>query len=439
MAPPFPKTTMPYPSTWCPSSGPTIPGGWIYGDVLAATASCRSCTPATCDNQVQAAAPTFDPPAGEYEFPFVLFLSSTTPGATIYYTIDGSEPSDESLLYTDAGIVLLAGTTVKAIAYADGYLPSDVSSAEYDVLNPRARAPILSPDPGTYFDTQFVTITSPDGGDIHYTIDGSTPTIASPIYTTALTVGFTTTIKAIAIVTDFTDSSVTTGVYDIEAATVATPVFAPPPGTFTGEISITITCATPGALIYYTIIDNGGGTPPDPTPADILYTGPILEGSDTKIKARAYKTGLTQSGIAAGHWTPIATTDILWGSSTNPLITDAAEWDSGPGSPFTELFEITEPITNRDLGFLASPPDSGSYRYIVMLGTSEAPAAVGGFKQNGFNLNFTDLAGIADGFTSVDDNGWPYYSILRAGDGELYRQYRLVNQLFGAFTITLNQ
>lgn len=49
-------------------------------------------------------------------------------------------------------------------------------------------------------DTSTVTITAAAGAEIHYTIDGSTPTAASPVYSTALTLTDTTTVKAIAIV-----------------------------------------------------------------------------------------------------------------------------------------------------------------------------------------------------------------------------------------------
>jgi predicted histone-like DNA-binding protein len=53
-------------------------------------------------------------------------------------------------------------------------------------------------------ETQFtesteVTISGPDGAEIHYTVDGSTPTAESPVYSEALTFTETTTLKAIAI------------------------------------------------------------------------------------------------------------------------------------------------------------------------------------------------------------------------------------------------
>ena len=66
-------------------------------------------------------------------------------------------------------------------------------------------------------ETQFtesteVTITGPDGTEIHYTVDGSTPTAESPVYSEALTFTETTTLKAIAI-KDGQSSEVVTRVY----------------------------------------------------------------------------------------------------------------------------------------------------------------------------------------------------------------------------------
>ena len=66
-------------------------------------------------------------------------------------------------------------------------------------------------------DTQFtestqVSMSGPDGAEIHYTIDGSTPTAESPVYSEPLTLTETTTVKAIAI-KDGQSSEVTSRTY----------------------------------------------------------------------------------------------------------------------------------------------------------------------------------------------------------------------------------
>jgi hypothetical protein len=62
--------------------------------------------------------------AGE---PVSVTLGSDTPGAEIHYTLDGSTPTRSSDLYTGPFYVL-HDTTVSAIAYKDGMLPSPVAS-----------------------------------------------------------------------------------------------------------------------------------------------------------------------------------------------------------------------------------------------------------------------------------------------------------------------
>ena len=68
--------------------------------------------------------------AGAYNEAINLELSSLTEGAQIYYTLDGSEPNENSLLYNGA-IILGSSTIVKAIAYKDDLEPSFVNTAEY--------------------------------------------------------------------------------------------------------------------------------------------------------------------------------------------------------------------------------------------------------------------------------------------------------------------
>lgn len=77
-----------------------------------------------------AATPTFDPPAGVFSSPVNVSISSTTPGAQIRYTTNGSEPTETSTLYT-APVAVSATTTIKARAYATGMDPSFVATATY--------------------------------------------------------------------------------------------------------------------------------------------------------------------------------------------------------------------------------------------------------------------------------------------------------------------
>lgn len=86
--------------------------------------------------------PTFNPPAGHYVDPIDVEISTDTANATIYYTLDGSIPSDQSTLYVGV-IPISEPTTIKAIGYADGYEPSAVVTADYGFVVPVANLALL--------------------------------------------------------------------------------------------------------------------------------------------------------------------------------------------------------------------------------------------------------------------------------------------------------
>ncbi|MEJ3719024.1 alpha-amylase family glycosyl hydrolase [Paenibacillus polymyxa] len=72
----------------------------------------------------------------------------------------------------------------------------------YDANPETPKVPVvsISPEPKTYDSAQMVTLSSTNSGDkIYYTIDGSTPTTSSTLYTTPIKVASSLTIKAIAV------------------------------------------------------------------------------------------------------------------------------------------------------------------------------------------------------------------------------------------------
>jgi hypothetical protein len=70
-----------------------------------------------------AAAPTFSPAGGTYGTSQTVAISDSTPGATIYYTTDGTTPTTTSTLYSGA-ITVGSTETLNAIAVASGYYNS---------------------------------------------------------------------------------------------------------------------------------------------------------------------------------------------------------------------------------------------------------------------------------------------------------------------------
>jgi hypothetical protein len=101
-----------------------------------------------------------------------------------------------------------------------------------------------------------ITITcATSGADIYYTTDGSSPTASSTKYTGAIAIPSSSAwiIKAIAIKPGMLDSKINT-MYGSNGITVYPPRFNLPTGTYTSVQSVTITCDTSGADIYYTVI-----------------------------------------------------------------------------------------------------------------------------------------------------------------------------------------
>jgi hypothetical protein len=161
------------------------------------------------------ATPTFTPAAGTYSSTQNVTIECETDGATIHYTTDGSEPTTDSPVYSSA-ITLSEATTIKAIAVKEGWINSATAEATYTFIQTVA-TPTFTPAAGTYNSTQNVTIEcETDGATIHYTTDGSEPTADSPVFSSAITVSETTTIKAIAVMDGWNNSPTAEATYTIQ-------------------------------------------------------------------------------------------------------------------------------------------------------------------------------------------------------------------------------
>ena len=157
--------------------------------------------------------------------------------------------------------------------------------------------PSIYLDGGTYTGNQSTTIScGTAGASIYYTLDGTDPTSGSTLYSGAITIDHSCTLKAIGIKDGLTNSSIASATYTIK---VNTPSFTPTGGNLYQTTSVAINCETAGASIYYTM----GADPADPTSSSTPYTGTISVSSATKIKAIAIKDGLTNSEIATATYT----------------------------------------------------------------------------------------------------------------------------------------
>lgn len=76
-------------------------------------------------------APTFSC-EGDVESGTLVTITSETEGATIYYTLDGTEPTENSTVYSDP-VSITEAITIKAIAVKEGMITSSVATASYTI------------------------------------------------------------------------------------------------------------------------------------------------------------------------------------------------------------------------------------------------------------------------------------------------------------------
>lgn len=74
--------------------------------------------------------PIISPPSGTYPSQFASTIGTSTPGVTIRFTTNNTEPTTNSPIYTGS-IGVLGSSVIKARAYKDGYDPSNVVTATY--------------------------------------------------------------------------------------------------------------------------------------------------------------------------------------------------------------------------------------------------------------------------------------------------------------------
>jgi parallel beta-helix repeat protein len=339
--------------------------------------------------------PTFSLGTGTYIGTQTVSISTTTTGASINYTTDGSTPTSTTGTLYSGPISIAANTTLKAIAFATGYSDSLVTSATYTI---QCAAPTFSPAPGTYSGPQTIAMTTAtSGASIRYTTDGSTPTSTTgTLYTGAVTISSTTTLKAIAFKSGLADSTVTTGVYTINVPTTATPTFSPTAGTYTTSVTVTISSTTSGASIRYT---TDGSTPTSTT--GTLYSGPVTISATTTLKAIAFASGFSDSAVAtavytiqcaAPTFTPAPGTytsaqSVTIASATPGAsiryTTDGSTPTSTTGTLYSGPVTISVTSTLKAIAFKIGLSDSGvtSGTYTINTGGTTISVATGFFNQ----------------------------------------------------------
>ena len=230
-------------------------------------------------------------------------------GPAVLYAFDANDIS--SILYeSDKKSSDTAGPankfSVPVVTNGKVYFATNGEVDVYGLLTAQqtAAAPVIAPDGGTFTSPQTVTLSSAtSSASIYYTLDGSTPSTTSTLYTGAISVSTNTTIKAIATAPGYAQSLVSTASFMFSSQTP--PVsFSPAAGTYASAQSITLSDADASAKIYYT---TDGSTP---SASSTLYSGPISVQISERINAIAIDANMQNSNVASAAY-------VIQSGSTN--------------------------------------------------------------------------------------------------------------------------
>jgi hypothetical protein len=270
-------------------------------------------------------------------------ITDATPGAVIYYTLDGSLPTQGSTPYTGA-VALTSASVLRAAAFTNGWTPSVAAVAFYGPLASPANAQVTRSVSGNGSAAPEVTFNVTPGTNANCV--AITETLAPGLGATSIssggnyvasnnvvlwgpffgTNGFSLSYQAVGLPgvypakvswsVDGVSGSETTGTNLVIAGSgvngtiptqppqVETPVLMPAMASNL-PVSVTITDATPGAVIYYTLdgsLPTQGSTP---------YTGAVALTSASVLRAVAFTNGWMPSGAAAGEYVLPLTTNTV--------------------------------------------------------------------------------------------------------------------------------
>lgn len=231
-------------------------------------------------------------------------------GATIYYTTDGSDPTDRSSSSVVSGSDLVldgaagAQVTVKAYAVMDGKSASEVATFTYQISKNMGG---VTADVATGSEvsngSKVNLMTDVTDAQIYYTTDGSSPAdsgIKGTVVTINGTSGSTFTIKAVVKINGDA-GTVCTFTYRIKERPSA-PTASPSGGELT--IAKRVELSSSAEKIYYT---TDGTTP---TESSNLYKEPVLINRTTNLKAIAVSKDGEISEVASFQYTAAQRADM---------------------------------------------------------------------------------------------------------------------------------
>lgn len=331
------------------------------------------------------ATPTFSPSGGTYSSGRMITISCETEEVKIYYTTDGSSPTESSVLYSEP-FMIESDTILRARAYKRGWNESEIAEAEY-IITGFLAAPLFDPPAGLYTSPQDVVITSDEeGATIRYTTDGTDPHENSTEYSLPVAIESDTVLMAKAFKEGWEPSETATAEYII-TGTVATPLFNPPAGIYTTPQLVSIVCPEGrGDRSEIIIRFTKDGSNPDTT--SMIYTEPLKIDSDTLLKARGFKTDWEPSEISSAEYT-------ITGTLQRPFL-------SPPGGTYTmpQTVSIISPDSGTEIRYTTDGtfPDENSILYTSPIEIESAMT----LRARAFKENWISSSAVTDQYAFIE-------------------------------------
>jgi alpha-tubulin suppressor-like RCC1 family protein len=235
-------------------------------------------------------APTLSLAPGTYDSPQAVTVTAGA-GVTVRYTTNGSAPTEVDPILGPEEIVAIDRTmTLSVRGWSAARAPSAVVVANYQLQPP---APTANVPAGVYNTAQTVSLQSVPDTEVRYTLDGSVPSETSPLYTAALTISQTVTLRARAFRTNWTPSDVLVAAYQIVGSLDA-PTASPPAGTYESAQHVELQAAS-GTTIHYTTDGS------EPTTSAPTYTTPVYVAASLTLRAKAYQSGFASPELMASY------------------------------------------------------------------------------------------------------------------------------------------
>ncbi|MEI6079866.1 MAG: chitobiase/beta-hexosaminidase C-terminal domain-containing protein [bacterium] len=256
--------------------------------------------------------------------------------------------------------------------------PVPTDSAKAQTL--KVETPLISPASGLVGQGSSITITCATvGAEIYYTLGDGTQDAPDEVSGTLYDpsdkpiVNASTVIKVIGIKAGYISSDVAIAEYAVIPDRVANPEISPASGEVERATSISISCATAGADIYYNL---GDGTQADPDESSTLYDDnnkPVV-GRSIVIKARAYHTGFSASDVVSASY---AITSVFAGGAFTQYI--------GASASVTSVIRLNGTNGLIDTSFMPALGANAAVTSLMPLNDGSGKIMIGG--------NFTEYDG----------------------------------------------